>query len=168
MKKNQIVKFLRMGAKIRHISWEPNQYIHFLYGYVVTQDWRTFTMEEFLKVFSNPFYADGWCFSDPFREMAEHTVNDDTDELAIHEMEQYLRKTFCDDICGPLTTTQPEQEAISNFWHGTTGMYRLQDAEGNDYLYKHTYSEECIAGFAKKLMSLNIIKDPSSLVAVPA
>lgn len=167
MNKLQAIEFLRMGATVRHISWEPYQSVHALYGYVSTHDGRVFTMEEFLRVFSNPYYQDGWCFNDPFVDMAKRTCNYPEDKAGVTLMATYLQDTFCKRICGQHNTSQPEVNAISNFWNGSTGMYRVIDNMGVDYLSGHSYSEEAISGFVKKLVALGVIKNPSLLSATP-
>lgn len=167
MDRTQISKFLRMGASIHHISWVEEQSVTMLYGYVVTHNHRVFTAFEFLQTFANVFFNDGWCFTDPFRQMATATLNADASGPDVERMISVLRDTLCKQICGERNATPAELGCIFHFWYGTEGMYRVVNEDGDDYLPGYVYSEEAIGGFTKKLLELGVITDPASLTAKP-
>lgn len=158
MNKTQISKFLRMGAYAHHISWAEAQYVHMEYGFIVTNTNRVFTAEEFWNAYANPFYMEGWCFSDPFRGMAERTLNDDTDELSIEQMMGMLRETLCKQVCGEPSPSEEDVRVRYSLWHGKNYMYRVVDEEGHDYVPGYVYSERAIGGYVRKLVELGVVK----------
>ena len=167
MTKAEAIWYLRHGASVKHISWPEKRCIWLTYGFITTNTNRVVSDAEFWRLYGHNFYWSGWELSDPFREMAVKTIDDETDELRIYQVMEYLREAACEQICGSSSIPGDCANERINLWHGAKDFVCLLNSAGIDYIPGLIYSSECVKDFINSLLERQLIPAPSYLQSVP-
>lgn len=167
MTKAEAIWYLHHGASVKHISWAEKQYVWLTYGFITLSNNRVVSEEEFWKLYGHNFYWNGWELRDPFREMAVKTIDDETDELRIYQVMEYLRSAACEHICGSAAIPGDFADERINLWHGGKDFVCLLNDAGIDYIPGYVYSSACVRDFITRLLELQLVKEPSYLKTVP-